>query len=172
MNKRTRDLTEIAIGIALAAVCSFICVYKMPQGGSVSMTMVPILLIAFRSGAVSGMLTGGIYGLVSLLIAGELFHPLSILLDYVLAFALVGLAGLFKNDAKGIILGSITGVLGRFLSSYISGVTIFASYAPQGQSPWLYSLIYQVTYLVPELIISAAVLLLLRNKTPGLFERK
>ncbi len=169
MNKKTKELTEIAISIALAVVCSFICVYKMPQGGSVSLTMVPILLVAYRQGAAAGIITGAVYGLVSLIIGGELFHPMSIFLDYVLAFGFLGVAGLFKNDKKGILWGSTAAVFCRFLCSYISGVTIFASYAPEGQSVWLYSLVYQATYLIPELIIAVAVLLLLRIKTKVLF---
>ena len=83
---KTRRLTEVAVCIAMAVVCSFLKVWEMPQGGSVALTMVPILVIAVRRGAISGIMAGAVYGLISLLIAGVVYHPMSILLDYVLAF--------------------------------------------------------------------------------------
>lgn len=169
---RTKKLTEMAMMIAFAVICSFIKVWEMPQGGSVALTMVPLLVASFRLGAVCGMITGGVYGVISLLIAGVVYHPASVLLDYILAFALVGTAGFFKGDEKGIIWGSITGVGGRFLSSLVSGGVIFAEYAPPGQNPWIYSLVYQATYMIPELVICIAVLLFLYVKSPDFFKSK
>ncbi len=158
------------MAVALAVVCSFIKVWEMPQGGSVALTMIPILLLAYRQGAVSGMVCGAIYGAVSLAIAGVIYHPMSILLDYVLAFGLLGIAGFFKKNTTGIICGTIAGVGGRFISSLISGAVLFASYAPEGQNPWIYSLVYQATYMVPELIIAGAVLVILHLKANKLFK--
>lgn len=166
---KTRKLTEIAVAVAMAVVCSLIKVWEMPQGGSVALTMVPILLIALRSGWVAGCACGAIYGLLSLLIAGVIYHPMSILLDYVLAFGLLGLAGLFKKTIPGLIAGCTVGVLGRFVSSLVSGAVLFAEYAPEGQNPWIYSLVYQATYMVPEFIISVAILVLLFLKARRLF---
>lgn len=168
--RRTRKLTEMAMMIAFAVVCSFIKVWEMPQGGSVALTMIPLLVASFRLGAVCGMITGGVYGIVSLLIAGVVYHPASVLLDYVLAFALVGLAGFFRHDLKGIIFGTLAGVGGRFLSSLVSGAVIFAGYAPAGQNPWIYSLIYQATYMVPEFVICIAVLLFIYFKAGRCFD--
>lgn len=167
---KTRRLTEIAVCVAMAVVCSFIKVWEMPQGGSVALTMVPILFIAHKRGAVTGMITGAVYGVLSMLLAGVIYHPASILLDYVLAFGALGIAGLFGGGIRGIIIGSIAGVGGRFVCSLISGAVLFAEYAPEGQNPWVYSLIYQGTYMLPELIISVAVLLLLYTKAHRLFE--
>ncbi|MBQ7109458.1 MAG: energy-coupled thiamine transporter ThiT [Clostridia bacterium] len=168
--KKTRKLTEIAVAIALAVVCSFIKVWEMPQGGSIALTMIPILLIAFRCGTAAGIITGAVYGLLSMAIAGVVYHPMSILLDYVLAFGLLGLAGLFPKKIGGIIAGTCVGVGGRFISSLLSGAVLFASYAPEGQNPWVYSLVYQATYMIPELIISVLVLLLLFLKARKIFE--
>ena len=81
----------------------------------------------------------------------------------------MGIAGFFKKNLSGIIMGTTVGVLGRFVSSLISGAVLFAEYAPEGQNPWIYSLIYQATYMVPELIISLVLLLLLFYKAPKLF---
>ena len=167
---KTRRLTEIAVCIAMAVVGSLIKVWEMPQGGSVALTMVPILLIAIKRGPLAGFMTGSIYGVLSLLIAGVVYHPMSILLDYVLAFGLLGVAGFFKKSVGGVILGAFVGVFGRFLSSLVSGAVLFAEYAPVGQNPWVYSLIYQATYLVPEFVISAVIIVLLFTKAHKLFE--
>lgn len=167
---KTRKLTEIAVCVAMAVVCSFIKVWEMPQGGSVALTMVPILFIAHKRGVITGMLAGAVYGALSMLLAGVIYHPASILLDYVLAFGALGIAGLFGSGIRGIVIGSIAGVGGRFVCSLISGAVLFAEYAPEGQNPWIYSLIYQGTYMLPELIISVAVLLLLYTKAHRLFE--
>ena len=95
--KNTKQLTETAIAVALAAVLAFIPLYRMPQGGDVSLTMIPLLLIAFRRGPVSGIAAGAVYGLISMAINGVIYHPMSILLDYVLAFGVLGIAGFFKT---------------------------------------------------------------------------
>ena len=168
---KTKTIAEIAVGIALAVICSFLKIYEMPQGGSVALTMVPILFIAQKHGPLAGCITGGIYGLLSAILSGMIYHPLSILLDYIIAFGVLGVAGFFKNSLPKIIVGSILGVLGRFISSFVSGAVLFASYAPVGQNPWVYSLIYQATYLVPEMLISIAVLTLLYKKAHRLYNK-
>ena len=167
---KTRHLTEIAVCVAMAVVCSFIKVWEMPQGGSVALTMVPILLIAVRRGFAAGAFTGAIYGLLSLAIAGVIYHPMSVFLDYIIAFGILGIAGLFKKSITGIILGTCTAVAGRFICSFLSGILLFASNAPEGQSAWIYSLGYQATYLVPELVLTLAVMVLLWFKAHKLFE--
>lgn len=168
---KTRKLTEVAVCIAMAVVCSFVKVWEMPQGGSVALTMIPILVIAIRRGPTAGIMAGAIYGVISMLIAGVIYHPMSILLDYVLAFGLLGIAGIFGKSLAGIVGGTLAGVCGRFISSLISGAVLFAEYAPEGQNPWVYSLVYQATYMIPELIISIVVLVLLFYKAPKLFEK-
>ncbi|MBQ2932056.1 MAG: energy-coupled thiamine transporter ThiT [Clostridia bacterium] len=167
---KTKKLTEIAVSVAMAVVCSFIKVLEMPQGGSVALTMIPLLFIAQKRGPLTGIIAGSIYGLLSALIAGVLYHPASLLLDYILAFGLLGIAGFFKNSTSNIVIGSFLGVGCRFLSSLISGAVLFAEYAPEGQNPWLYSLIYQSTYMVPEFLISICVLIFLYTKAHRLYE--
>ncbi len=167
--KKLHLLTEIAASVALSVICSFIKVFEMPQGGSVALTMIPILLIAFRRGPLAGVVTGGIYGLISMAMAGTIYHPLSILLDYVLAFALVGSAGFFRKSLPGVLGGTVLGIAGRFVSSLVSGAVLFGSFAPAGQNPWVYSLIYQASYLVPELIICLVVMGILYGKAKRFF---
>ena len=154
----------MAIGIAMAVVCSFIKLWEMPQGGAVSLVMIPILVISVRCGCVAGFVTGGIYGLLAVVLSGVVYHPASIILDYILAFSFLGIAGLFRKNLYGIIAGSILAVTARFISSLISGAVIFANFAPSGQNPWVYSFLYQAAYMLPELIIAVAVLIFLHTK--------
>ena len=169
---KTRKLTEIAISIALACVFRFLRLWQMPQGGSVSLEMVPILFLAFRSGAKSGITAGSIYGLISIIFDGTIYHPMSILLDYFFAFGVLGIAGFFPKKLFGIIFGSTAAVLGRFFFSLMSGVFLFAEYAPEGQSPWIYSLVYNASYMLPELIIAIIVLTVIYFTAPKLFLNK
>lgn len=166
---KTRKMTECGVAIALAVVLSFIAIWKMPQGGSVSLVMVPLFMVAYRHGAAWGFATGVVYSMVALMIDGVIYHPMSVLLDYVLAFGLIGVAGFFKADLKGIVAGTVLGVLGRFVSSFLSGWLLFASYAPEGQSVFVYSLTYQASYLLPELVLTLLVLILLNKKANKIF---
>lgn len=156
MKGSTRMLVEAGVLIALAQILSYIKVYQAPFGGSVTAgSMVPILIFAIRWGVKPGLLAGAAYGLLQFFLGPKWsWHILSILLDYILAFGLLGLAGVFRSSLAGILRGVLLGILGRFISSFLSGVVLFGQYAPEGMNPWAYSFIYQVQYLLPELVIS------------------
>ena len=155
----TRVLAEMAIAIALATVLSYIKIFSMPYGGSVTLgSMVPILLISFRRDVKIGVITGVIYGLVQMILDGWFYSPVGMALDYPIAFGVLGLAALFKKQP---IFGVVIAMAGRFLSHFISGVVFFGIYAPEGMSPVLYSAIYNGGYMLPELIISAILIYLL-----------
>lgn len=149
-------LVEAGAMIAMAQVLSYLKIYELPYGGSITAgSMVPILFFAIRWGVGPGLIAGSVYGILQFLLGGSFtVHPLSIFLDYILAFGLLGLAGLFKKSLPGVYLGVFCGVLGRFAASVISGVVIWASYAPETMTPLTYSVIYNGSYLLPELIIS------------------
>jgi thiamine transporter len=158
-NFDTRVLAEIAIAIALATVLSYIKIFSMPYGGSVTLgSMVPILLISFRRDVKVGVTTGVIYGLVQMFLDGWFYSPVGMLLDYPLAFGVLGLAGLFKKQP---IIGVVLGMAGRFVCHFISGVVFFGIYAPEGMSPVIYSAAYNGGYMLPEIVISAILIYLL-----------
>ncbi len=170
---QVRIMTEIGMAVALAVILNFITLLKMPQGGSVSLEMLPILIIALRWGAGTGMMAGLIYGLVQLVINPIIIHPVQVILDYPLPYMLVGLAGIFSSKinlkTKGskygwLLLAVLTGGLGRFISHFLSGVIFFAQYAPKGQSPWVYSAIYNLSYLLPSLLASYILIIPLVKK--------
>lgn len=169
MNNKIKLISEISMAAALSVLLSFIVLFKMPQGGSVSLSMIPIIIVAYRRSGTVGMITGAVYSILAVFIDGVIIHPASIILDYVLAFSLVGICGFFKKSVLGVICGIFTGVFGRFLSSLLSGGILFASFVPVGQNPWVYSAIYQITYLLPEFIICAVITVILYIKAPKLF---
>lgn len=161
-----RMLTEGGMMIALAVLLNQIKIYQAPNGGSVSAgSMIPILLFAIRWGILPGFAVGATYGLLDFIMKPYFYHPVQFLLDYIIAFGILGLAGIaFKNDKdtsnNAMITGVTVAILGRMLSHVLSGVVFFAEYAGD-QNPWIYSIGYNATYLVPELIISIVVLLLI-----------
>jgi thiamine transporter len=161
--KDTRVLAEAALAVALAFVLGLIKVFQMPFGGSISLEMVPLLLLALRQGPWVGIVAGATYGLLDLAIEPVALHPVQVVFDYPLAFGVLGLAGFFQPTVRGAILGTVVAVLARFLCHFISGVVFFASYAPEGWNPYLYSAAYNAAYLVPSLVIALiAVVALLR----------
>jgi thiamine transporter len=163
----TRVLTEAALAVALAFVLGLVALFKMPLGGSVSLEMIPLILLALRQGVVVGTVAGVAYGLLDLVIEPFMFHPVQVLLDYPLAFGVLGLAGLFKPTVLGAILGTTVAVLARFACHFVSGVVFFASYAPEGWNVYLYSAAYNAAYLAPSLGIALVVVVLLLKALEG-----
>src|SRR3972149_757614 len=157
--EQLRRLTETAIAVALVAVLSNVKVYQLPQGGSITAgSMVPIFYIALRWGGPWGLLAGVLAGAVNFITDRFAVHPIQVLLDYPLAFGALGLAGFFRRSPT---LGIVVGGAGRWLAHFISGVVFFASYAPKGVSPWVYSAVYNGSYMLPEIVISVVLTVLL-----------
>mgnify|MGYP001071329764 CR=1 FL=1 len=161
IRSRTKIIAEIVVFVALASALSYIKIFSLPQGGSVTAgSMIPILWLALRRGAKVGLFAAAVYGCVQLVIEPFIFHPAQVLLDYPIAFGMLGLAGFFKNRP---FLGVNVGIPGRFLAHFISGVVFFADYAPEGMHPVVYSAIYNGSYLLPELVISVYIVYLLQE---------
>ncbi|WP_119069885.1 energy-coupled thiamine transporter ThiT [Rubrobacter indicoceani] len=159
----TRVLTEAALAVALAFVLGLIKVFQMPLGGSVSLEMVPLVLLALRQGPVVGITAGAVYGVLQLIVSPFIVHPVQVLFDYPLPFAALGLAGFFHPTVRGAVVGTVVAVLARFACHFVSGVVFFASYAPEGWNPLVYSAAYNLAYLVPSAVIAlVAVIALLK----------
>jgi len=147
--------------------------FKMPQGGSVTLgSMVPLLLFGLRWGKSWGGLVGCVFGILNFILGTEsVFHPLSFIFDFLVPFTLIGFfAGMFNKGIKGIFIGTFLGFFGRFVSHVLSGAIVFYEYAGD-QNPWIYSIIYNGSYLLPELVISFIVVILLRNYIPYLINK-
>ncbi len=155
MKINTRAIAEIGVGVALAVVLSLVKVLQMPQGGSVSLEMIPIFYLALWRGTGVGILAGLVLGLAKLWIEPYIVHPVQLIMDYPLPFLLLGLAGIWP---KRPFLGVTVATVARFMVHVLSGVVFFASYAPKGSNVWVYSAVYNGSYLLPELVISLAVI--------------
>jgi len=159
-------VAEIAVAVALAAVLGQVRLFVMPQGGSVSLELLPLVFVAVRRGVVPGVTAGLLYGVLQLGLPGAyVLHPLQALLDYPLAFMAVGLAGFVpvgpvvgRRGALQLLAAVAVAATGRLVFHFLSGLVFFAEYAPHWEAPWLYALTYNLLYLVPEAALSALLL--------------
>lgn len=147
----TKQLVYSSAAIALATVCSMIKLFEMPMGGSVTvMSMLFIVLIAYWYGPYVGIMTAVAYGLVQFVTEPIFYTIPQMFLDYPLAFGALGIAGFFHNKKYGLQAGYLAAVIGRFFFATLSGYVFFASFAPEGMHPLVYSVAYQASYLIPE----------------------
>ncbi len=157
----TKVLAEITIFVALATALSFIIVYTLPQGCSITAgSMVPIIWLALRRGPKIGLFAGVVYGLIQFAVLPYFINPVQMLLDYPLAFGVLGVAGWSKKQP---VIGAAAGIIGRFIMHFVAGVVYWAPlYAPE-LNPYVYSAIYNGSYLVPELVVSGIIVYLLQK---------
>ena len=157
----TKILTETSVVVALSVILKDVLppIYSLPQGGSITVAgMVPLLWFSLRRGPRFGSFAGFVYGLVHMSLGGYVIHPVQALLDYPLAFAALGLAGLFKKHP---LVGVGVAIAGRFVSSFLSGIIFFTGLTLEGA---VASAIYNGTYLLGEFVISAIVIFILVKK--------
>jgi len=122
--------------------------------------MVPILWLALRRGPKVGIFAATLYGVVQLATGPYIVHPAQLLLDYPIAFGLLGVAGFFQKHPY---IGVTLGIIGRFVAHFLSGIIFWAIYAPEGMNPAVYSAAYNGGYLLVELVISIYVIYLLQT---------
>lgn len=159
--------------VAVAVALDLIPFPKWPNGGSVSLCMIPIVFCSYRNGAKWGMSAGFVLSCVQM-IMGFYVPPantiiaiiLCVLLDYVIAFTALGSADIFakmlgKYRVAGYAVGACVAGLIRFICSFASGIILWDSYAPEGMPVWIYSLTYNGGYMLPNTIIAAVVIVLL-----------
>ncbi|ATD53844.1 energy-coupled thiamine transporter ThiT [Clostridium chauvoei] len=153
-------MTRIGIALALATILNMIKLYVLPNGGgSISLgSMVPIILIAYMYGPQIGLLTGFLFGIISLILNPYILHPIQVLFDYPLPYMAVGFAGYFKNNKM---IGTAVGMTLKFIFHFISGYVFFGAFAPEGWSPALYSLVVNGTAVGGELIICLIIIFFL-----------
>ncbi|MDR1471680.1 MAG: energy-coupled thiamine transporter ThiT [Synergistaceae bacterium] len=149
-------LVEGALCVALSMVFSYLKLFSMPYGGSITLEMAPLFYFSYRRGWRWGTLAGGLSGLLQMLLGGYVVHPAQAILDYPLAFACTGAVGVFVKSPPMTVCGTVAAGLLRLLCHVLSGVIFFSSYAPEGQNPWAYSIIYNVSFLAPSLVMSGA----------------
>ena len=153
-------IAESVMFVALATVLSNIKIFEMPQGGSVTLgSMVPILWLALRRGPRVGIFAATVYGVVQFALGPYILHPAQVILDYPLAFGLLGVAGFFqKRPFIGVTLAS----LGRYGAHFLSGVLFWSVIYAPGMNHIVYSAVYNGGYMLVEFVISIYVIYLLR----------
>ena len=178
MNKTTQKLAFSAIMLAMSIVLCFIPIYKMPMGGEITLlSMLPISFVSVKYGLKQGLLTAGLYSIFQLVLGiagGNVFVytqtifavVICVLFDYIVPFTALGLAGIFRNKGHtGIVGGIALAVFIRFCCHYITGVIIWGQWA-ENMSKYLYSLIYNGQYMLPEMIITCIAATILINAKP------
>ena len=130
--------------------------------------MFPIILFAVRWGTAPGLMAGFVFGLLQLIFDGAYaWGWQSMLLDYLVAFTVLGLAGLGRGRVKGIFLGTVLGGAARFVVHWVVGATVWAMYMPDAffgmtmTSPWLYSLLYNGFYMLIDTLLCLVIFALL-----------
>lgn len=173
--KSIYKITVCAVMIALGTVLSLVKVWEMPLGGSITLlSMLPGVLISVMYGISWGVVSAFISSAIQLFISlGEVLSwgltPASLvgtlLLDYIVAFTVIGLAGIWRNKGyTGVCIGTAFAVILRFICHYISGVIIFDIWCPWA-NVWVYSLCYNGAYMLPELVLTViGTVLLFRSK--------
>jgi thiamine transporter len=169
-------MIECALMIALSTILGYIPLFEMPMGGAVTLcSMAPLVIISFRHGVKWGVGTAAVHGLLQMMLGIDnvlycqtIFAMIiCVLLDYLVAFAVMGLACLFTkpfaNKSAGYALGVVATGLMRLFCSFLSGILIYREYAPEGTPVWLYSITYNGGYMLPEIAITViAVLAIMR----------
>ncbi|MBQ9493061.1 MAG: energy-coupled thiamine transporter ThiT [Oscillibacter sp.] len=165
-----RRLVEGAVMVAVAQVLSMIILWKLPQGGAVCLGMLPIFLYAVRWGTGAGLMSGFVLGVLQFLSDGGIaLGWQSIIGDYLAAYTVLGLAGLFRKWKYGVFPGTAAGSVARFLVHYVVGATIWKAYMPDYffgltmTSPWFYSLLYNGSYMVLDMLLCLVVFALLEK---------
>lgn len=170
-NKKTLALVESAVMIALATVLSLLKLAELPAGGSVTFaSMLPIVLISYRHGAKYGLAAGTVYGVIQQLLGLRTLSFVTgfasvlavILLDYVIAFAVLGLGGIFRKSGMrqslALVSGAALASVLRYICHVISGATVWAGLSIPTSAVLVGSLAYNATYMIPETLILLLVL--------------
>ena len=160
----TKQLVFCAAAMALSFLTSYITVFSMPYGGSITLfSMLFICLIGYWYGPGVGVMTGLAYGILQFLQEPYVLSLFQGCCDYVLAFAGLGLAGLFHKSKNGLVKGYILGILVRGLFHTIGGYLYWMDYMPENFPQALasiYPIVYNYSYILAEGVLTVIVILL------------
>lgn len=169
-SKTVRALIEGAMMVALATVLSIFKIIEMPYGGSVTLaSMLPMVIYAYRHGVLKGIGAGAVYAVLQQLLGLNTLSYVTgwqsvvavIMLDYIVAFMIVGFGGVFKRLTKtqsgAFALGALLVTVLRYVCHVISGATVWAGLSIPSSAALIYSIGYNATYMLPEGIILVAV---------------
>lgn len=165
---RTKKMVECALMVAFATVLSLFHIVEMPYGGSVTVaSMLPIVLIAYRHGTLWGLGSGAVYAVLQQLLGLKNLSYFTtwqsilavILLDYMVAFIVVGLGGVFRRVVRqqnlALLYGALLVCVLRYACHVIAGATVWAGLSIPDEAALIYSLGYNATYMIPETVVLA-----------------
>ncbi len=176
-----------AIGFALDELQGILSKGVFIYGGSIGFAMIAVIIISYRRGWLPGILTGLIMGLLDIATSAYIVHPAQLLLDYILPYAVVGIAGLFRplfnnsQSRKGklgfLILSTVVGGLAKLLMHYLSGVIFFNNpeyfaWNLNSMNVYLYCFIYNFAFIGPSIVLSSGLLSVMYINAPRIFEVK
>ncbi|MFE8699591.1 energy-coupled thiamine transporter ThiT [Cytobacillus sp. FJAT-54145] len=179
-------MIEAAFFAAFALILDLLPSIKLSPAISISIAMVPIFILAFRWGYKVALLSGFLWGLLQVAV-GDIYFltPIQFAIEYFIAFAFVGFAGLFykiihsylqKGDKKTamvwIVVATFVGSLARYFWHFVAGFIFWGEYAPEGMSPVLYSLVVNGGTMLGAAILCSIVVVLLISSAPRLLQRK
>ena len=155
----TKSIAFAGVSIAMAFALSYIKLFSLPQGGSVTLaSMLPIIIYSYVFGARKGVFAGVIYGLLQCIQSPQIYQPMQVLLDYPIAFGALGLAGIVKNlnflktPFLKFIFGASIACLGRYIAHFLSGYYVFSAWAMPGYTALTWSLVYNL-FVIADLAI-------------------
>ena len=167
---KTQALVESAVLIAIGTLLSLLRIVDLPFGGSVTLgSMLPVIIIAYRHGLGLGLASGAVYGVIQQLLGLNTLSYVTtwqsvlavILLDYVIAFLVLGFGGvfrrLFKTQAPALVCGSLAVCVLRYACHVLSGATVWAGLSIPTTDALTYSFAYNATYMLPETIVLAVI---------------
>ena len=154
----TKAITYSGIGIAIAIIMNQISIYKMPQGGSVTLiSMFFITVLGYWFGLKVGLIAGVAMGLMNMVLGGVMITAAGAILDYPLAFGMLGLSALFRKQKNGLMTGYLFAGIMRYLVHVVSGILIWYMYTPEGWNYILWSFVYN-TFMFPEMVATLVIL--------------
>ncbi len=162
-----KAMAFIAMFMALQVVLEYVfnLIPGQPQGGTITLSLLPIVLASYLIGGKYGLIVGcGATVLQFALGMAKFYGPWSLFLDYLIPLTVCGAAVWFKNfklKNYTIYTGIILTMILKFVSHYFSGAWLFAEYAPDGISPWIYSFGYNLAYCLPTLVITYVAFLII-----------
>jgi thiamine transporter len=150
--RETKAVSFAGVTIALSFALSYVKIFSLPQGGSVTLaSMLPLIIYAYVFGARKGVLAGAIYGILQCLQNPQFYQPMQFLLDYPVAFGGIGIVGIARNFGKlkdkpvaSFIVGAVIAVVLRYIAHTISGYYVFSSWAWEGWAPLAYAMVYNL----------------------------
>lgn len=168
----SKALSYAGVSVALSFALSYVKLFSLPQGGSITLaSMLPLIIYAYVFGARKGLFAGVVYGILQCLQNPQIYQPMQVLLDYPIAFGALGLAGIAKNlkflktPLVKFIFGASLACVGRYLAHLLSGYYVFSSWAMEGYTALSWAVVYNLFIIVELAIILVAGCFLFASKS-------